>query len=48
MAATERDHALADTAVDLSVEQRERLAPGPVARHPQGHVDVKVVVDPRA
>jgi F-type H+-transporting ATPase subunit delta len=47
MAATERDHALAEvrTAVDLSAGQRERLAKA--LSHATGRdVDVKVVVDP--
>jgi F-type H+-transporting ATPase subunit delta len=47
MASTERDHALAEvrTAVDLSAEQRERLAEA--LSHATGRrVDVKVVVDP--
>lgn len=47
MASTEREHVLAEvrTAVDLSAEQRERLAEA--LSHATGHrVDVKVVVDP--
>jgi F-type H+-transporting ATPase subunit delta len=47
MAATERDHALAEvrTAVDLSAEQRERLAQA-LSKATGRRVDVKVVVDP--
>ncbi len=47
MAATERDHALAEvrTAVDLSAEQRERFAQA-LSRATGRRVDVKVVVDP--
>ena len=47
MASTEREHVLAEvrTAVDLSSDQRERLAEA--LSHATGHtVDVKVVVDP--
>ena len=47
MASTERDHVLAEvrTAVDLSGEQRERLAAA-LSRATGHTVDVKVVVDP--
>jgi F-type H+-transporting ATPase subunit delta len=47
MASTERDHVLAEvrTAVDLSKEQRERLAEA-LSRATGRTVDVKVVVDP--
>jgi F-type H+-transporting ATPase subunit delta len=47
MASAEREHALAEvrTAVDLSVEQRERLAQA-LSRATGRKVDVKVVVDP--
>jgi F-type H+-transporting ATPase subunit delta len=47
MASTEREHVLAEvrTAVDLSAEQRERLAEA-LSRATGHTVDVKVVVDP--
>ena len=47
MASRERDHALAEvrTAVDLSTEQRERLAEA-LSRATGRQVDVKIVVDP--
>ena len=47
MASEEREHALAEvrTAVDLSAEQRERLAQA-LSRATGRQVDVKVVVDP--